>query len=80
VEGRGWESLPEDQRAQWRGVLNVDHAQCMERGAALQTYYGSAGWSGGVGGATSGSRFNDSVYYSCMEARGWVADGYMLAY
>jgi hypothetical protein len=78
--GAGWEALPEGERAQWREAFNVDHAQCVERGYSLQTYYSSAGWSGGTGGSAGGSRFNDGVYFSCMQARGWVADGYMLAY
>ncbi|TXH58487.1 MAG: hypothetical protein E6Q97_02085 [Desulfurellales bacterium] len=52
-----------------------DRSACLERGYALQTYSGSWGVSEGSGGGSSSSRFNQSVFIACMEARGWDYEG-----
>lgn len=52
-----------------------DWSACLERGYALQTYSSSWGVYDGTGGGSGSSRFNQGVFISCMEARGWDYKG-----
>lgn len=67
--------LSQEEREEADQQYKRDWSACLERGYALQTY--SSSWSAyeGTGGGSGRSHFNQGVFISCMEARGWDYKG-----